>query len=263
MTVTISTSLVATGEPASVQLVIDGVASGSAYTVVGVLGDSTWPVPGGVGVGTGGQIVLLDNRTALGTAFRYRVVTDGQVYESGPVTVPSADRYVIQSLDGDTTVRFVWQSNGLPREPPVRSATYDVPGRPRPPSRTAPGGDGGGALRIRTSAAGSTAMRTLLRAGRPVVIRTDGAVRDWPAVELLLLQSGPSVLWEAYDAVTGSLSTDRVWSLSYVLVDDPQPSTVLSAWSWDDFDDAGLTWDQLDALALTWDEFDTYPWGQL
>lgn len=268
MSVTIATSLVAAGTPEPVQLVIDGIPSGASYTVFGVVGASSWSVPGGVGVGTGGQVVLIDNRAALNAPVTYRVITGGQATDSAPVTVPySGGRWVLQSLDGDTVVDFVWQANGLPQERVVRAATYDVPGRARPPMRTAPGGDGGGALRVRTTRAGSAGMSSLLRTGRPVVLRTDGAARDWAAVELLLVTDASSALWDAYDPQTGEMSTDRVWSLSYLLVDDPQPSAVLSAYTWDDFDDAmsTRTWTAFDALfaGSTWDDFDTYPWTQL
>ena len=268
MSVTIETSLVPAGTPEPVQLVIEGIPSGAPYTVTGIVDGSSWPVPGGVGVGTGGQVVLIDNRGALNAPVRYRVITGGRAWDSAAVTVPyEGGRWVLQSLDGDAALDFVWQANGLPQERVVRAAAFEVPGRARPPMRTAPGGDGGGSLRVRTTRAGSAEMASMLRKGRPVVLRTDGAARDWPAVELLLITDASSALWEAYDPATGGMSTDRVWSLSYILVDDPQPSAVLSAFTWEDFDDAmsTRTWAQFDTLfaGSTWDDLDTYPWTQL
>ena len=260
MTVTITTTPVPSAVPMPVQLVVAGIGSGEPYTVVGVAGTTTWPVPGGVGVGTGEQVALIDNRAPLNLPFVYRVVAGGQVYESAPLSVASQAPLLLTSLDGDITVEFEWDDDRAPRELAVRSATWDVPGRSRPPSRFAPGGDGAGSMRVRTSPEHSARLTALVQQGKPIVVRTDGTVRDLPAVELITITRASSELFDGHYADGWS---HRLWSLSFVYVDDPQPSTVLSAWSWDDFDDAGLTWDQLDALALTWDEFDTYPWGQL
>ncbi|MFD6163704.1 hypothetical protein ACFWFR_00830 [Oerskovia sp. NPDC060287] len=265
MAVTITASLVPAGSPEPVQIVLAGVPAGTAYTVTGATGGgSSWPVPGGVGMSSGEQVVRVDNRSALNALVTYQAVVAGVTYVSAPVTVSHTARYVLQSLDGQTSVDFVWDDNGMPRDLVSNAVTFDVPGRARPPVRYAPGGDGGGSLRIRTTRQNTTAMRDLLRAGRPLVLRTDGAIRDLDAVDLIQVVGKPSnVLWTG----DGGLSTQRVWSLEYVLVDDPEPSAALSAWTWDDFDAAmeTRTWAQHDALfaASTWDQWDTYPWGQL
>lgn len=255
------------GSPAPVRIVVDGVPPGAEYAVMGSTGGgSSWAVPGGAGVGDGGQIVLVDNRAALNTPVTYSVVVGGVTYTADPVTVAHDGRAVLQSLDGLTSVDFVWLSNSLPREPQINTATFNVPGRRRPPVRYAPGGDGGGELLIRADRSNSEAIRELLYSGRPILVRTDGTMRDWPAVELITLVAAPSSLWEAVEA--GQLSTQRVWSLSFLFADDPEPSRVLSAWTWDDFDLAAAasfdTWDEFDALfaGQTWDDFDTTDWGQ-
>lgn len=266
--VSISASLVTTaGSPPPVQIVLGDVPSGAEYVVTGNTGGgSSWSVPGGSGVGDGGQIVLVDNRSALNTPVTYSVVVQGVTYSAPAVTVAHDGRAVLQSLDGLTSVDFVWLSNGLPREPQINAATFNVPGRRRPPVRFARGGDGGGDLLIRADRENGAAIGDLLRSGRPVLVRTDGTMRDWPAVELVLLVSAPSRLWEAVEA--GQLSTQRVWSLSFLFVDDPEPSRALSAWTWDDFDEAAdasfSTWDAFDALftGATWNDFDTTEWGQ-
>lgn len=266
--VEISASLVeSAGSPPPVQVVIDGVLPGYEYVVTGSTGGgSSWPVPGGKGVGTGGQIVLVDNRSALNTPVTYSVVVQGVTYSADPVTVVHDGQAVLQSLDGGTAVDFVWLSNSLPREPQINAVTFNVPGRRRPPVRYAPGGDGGGELLIRADRANNAAIGALLQSGRPILVRTDGTMRDWLAVELILLVGAPSRLWEAVEG--GELSTQRVWNLSFLYVDDPEPSRVLSAWTWDDFDQAAETsfdtWDEFDALfaGSTWDDFDTTDWGQ-
>lgn len=258
-------SLVPAGSPQPVQIVLTGVPAGTAYSLTGTTGDgSSWPVPGGVGVSTGEQVVLVDNRSALNTQVTYQAVVAGVTYVSAPVTVSHSRRFVLQSLDGQIVVDFVWDDNGMPRDLVSNAVAFDVPGRRRPPIRYAPGGDGGGSLRIRTDRQDTERMKELLRKGRPLVLRTDGAIRDLDAVDLIQIVGKPSnVLW----AGDGGVSTQRVWSLEYVLVDDPEPSAVLSAWTWDDFDAAmaSRTWAQHDALfaSSTWDQWDTYPWGQL
>lgn len=263
----IAASLVSSDVPQAVQVVVTGVPTGVEFTVEGTTGDgSSWPVPGGTQTSAGVQVVLTDNRSALNTPVTYRLTAAGVTYTAAPITVTySGGQAVIQSLSGQTTVHFVWRENGLPVEPAVYSRAFEVPGRARPPVRIAPGGDGEGSLSIRTDRANSGRLRDLMRAGSPVVVRTDGAVRDFPAVEIMLLTSGANELWPV--VTSGGMSTDRVWLLGYLLVDDPEPGTPLSAFTWDDFDAAmaARTWDDFDALfaASTWDDFDTCDWDQI
>lgn len=264
MVVSITAALVAAGVPEPVQIVVSGVPAGAGYVVTGrTASGDRWGVPGGVGVSTGSQVVLVDNRGALNTPITYGVVSGGVTLEAPPVTVTFAGRAVIQSLDGQTVVEFVWLDDGLPREPEVRSRTFAVPGRRRPVVVVETGGDGGGELTIRTTQDQTDALAELVAAGRPVVLRTDGAARDLPAVDLIHLTKTPNILWRG----DGGLSTQRVWSLGYVLADDPEPGTAVSAYTWIDFDEvmAARTWNEFDAIfaASTWDGFDTYDWGQL
>lgn len=263
----ITAALVSSDVPQAVQVTVTGVASGVSVLIEGTTDDgSVWSVPGGERVSDGGQILLTDNRSALNTPVVYRLTAAGVTYASAPVTVVyDGGPAVIQSLNGQTTVEFVWRENDLPNEPAVYSRSFDVPGRRRPPVRIAPGGDGAGALSIRTDRQNSERLRELLRAGSPVVIRTDGAVRDFPAVDIVLITGASNELWPV--VTLSGMSTDRVWSLSYLLVDDPEPGTALSAFTWDDHDSAmaSRTWDDWDALfsAMTWDQWDAYDWDQL
>lgn len=261
----ITASLVSSDVPQAVQVVVTGVAAGLEVLVEGTTPDgSSWSVPGGDRVSDGGQIVLTDTRSALNTPVTYRLTVDGAVYSAAPVTVAYGGQAVLQSLDGQTTVEFVWRENGLPQEPELFTATFSVPGRLRPPARFVPAGDGGGSLSIRTSRANSERLRSLVRTGRPLVMRTDGNVRDFPAVELLLPTSVSSELWPVVTAQ--GMSTDRVWSIGYLLVDDPEPGTAITAFTWDDFDQAmaARTWDDFDALFASsdWNDFDTADWDQ-
>lgn len=262
MSVTVTASLVDTGSPApAVELVVDGIPSGAAYAIEGAVSGRSWPVPGGVGVGTGSSLVLLDNRAALNMPVQYRVLSGGAVYESGSVLVPMAADVLVQSLDGSVVAVPVVLTypTTLPEEPAPQFSVFQVPGRARPPVHHAPGGEGGSAIEVVTATAGSVALRSLMRAGAPVVIRFGAQVWDAAPVQIAVLTAAPS-------AAVG-FEDWRRWSLSYLLVDDPQPSAVLSAWTWDDFDEAmtSRTWGEFDALfaGSTWDDLDTYPWGQL
>lgn len=264
MAVAIAASLVASQSPAPVQIVLNGVPAGQAYAVTGSALGTSWTVPGGSGVSLGSQVVLVDNRSAINAPIVYSVTTGGATVSASPLTValPGA-RVVLQSLDGRESVRCVWVPNGLPMEPVPHVHTSDVPGRTRPPARIAPGGDGDLRVVIRTSREDSDALRRILRAGRPVVIRTDGSLLDLPAVELAVVTAAPSAA--SWDVV--GMPADRTWSLSLLLVDDPEPSRVLGVFTWADFDAAmaGRTWADFDAIfaGRTWDAFDTQDWGAL
>lgn len=255
-------------EPRPVQVVLSGVVAGKTYTVTGSTAGSSWPVPGGVGVSDGTQVVLVDNRAALNASVTYSAVVDGVTYSAAPVTVTysGARRYVLQSLDGQTVVTIWLDDNGLPREPLLRSTAFDVPGRRRPPARFQLGGDGGGSIIVRTDATGTERLTELLLTGRPVVLRTDGTVRDLAAVELLLPQIASNRLNAGTAMGPDARRRERTWTISYLLVDDPEPTTPLSAWTWDDFDAAMAdeTWATFDALFTgdTWNDFDTTDWGQ-
>ena len=262
MAVTLAASLVDVDDPRPVQIILTGVPSGAHYTVTGTAGDSSWPVPGGVGVSEGEQVVLVDNRSALNVAVTYTALVEGVTYTAFPVYVTFAGDSVLQSLDGRSVVRFVWEWDGGPRDVVIRAEGYDIPGRARPPGRYAEGGDGGGAFTFMTSPQDSATLHNMARSGRPVVLRTNGMVRDLDAVTLMVLTSASnSLVGEFWGGVAW-----RRWSLSYLLVNDPEPGRVLAAFTWDDFDEAmkGLTWDDFDAMfaGTTWDDFDTTDWGQ-
>lgn len=264
MAVTISASLVSASSPRPVQIVVNGLTAGQEYTVSGTSGDrSSWPVPGGSGTAAGGQLVLVDNRSALNTPVTYAVTVAGATYTATPVIVAFADRYVLQSLDGQTTARIRWNDNGDPRELSMQSTVFEIPGRARPAVRFAAAGDGGGELVVSTSGPETANLRALLQSGRPLVLRTDGILPHTDAVALLLPTGGAQRIAGA----TLAYGDTRRWTIPYLLVDDPEPSAALSAFTWDDFDTAmaSRTWSDFDGLfaSSTWDQFDTYDWDQL
>lgn len=264
--VTITATLVTTaGSPPPVQIVIGDVPNGAEYVVTGNTGaGSSWPVPGGTGVGDGGQVVLVDNRSALNVPVTYSVVVQGVTYSAAPVTVAHDGNCALQSLDSQTIVPVKLHDNLDPRSLEVRAAAFSVPGRLRPPIRYATGGYGGGELQVTTTNEATAALRSLVLSGRPVLIRTDGSTPLENAVELIL----PTRADYAVGAVAEVYGDSRRWSIPFLFVDDPEPSRALSAWTWDDFDEAAdvsfPTWDDFDDLfaGSTWNDFDTTEWGQ-
>lgn len=258
---TVWVELVGSVLPRLVQITVPAVPAGVAYLIEGVVDGYTWVVRGGAGVGDGDTILLADNRSPLNLPFHYRVTMGATVWLSEEVTVPHPEKYVVQSLDGRSSVVATWMDNGLPRELDLRSLAFPVANRARPVIRTELAGAGSGALEFDTRDGDTADLLALLSTGRPLVIRTDGDVRDFPPVEILQPMKVSSIL-------TGSLiqSGDvRRWNIGYTLVDDPEPNTPAVRSTWNDFDDvhAGLTWNDFDAqwAGLTWDDFDRYDWA--
>lgn len=257
----VQVELVGAGEPKAVQISAPGMAPGAPYRVEGVAGSFTWRVRGGTGVTDGSVLVLADNRSPLNVAFFYRVYEGDVMWRSEDITVPHDGKYVLQSLNGRTSVVANWQDDGLPREPELRSQSFMVAGRVRPVVRLDVAGAGGGSLVFDTTGDETPALADLLGDGRPFVIRTDMTVRDFPPVEILLPVRVSSQL-------TGARIQDgdtRRWNIQYLFVDDPEMNTPLSTSNWNDFDAvyAALTWDDFDAqwAGLTWDDFDRFDWA--
>lgn len=256
--VTVSVNLVGSTAPRPVQVVLDGLSAGQTVVVSGTAGGHSWAVPGGAFEATGEQVVLVDTRAAINTPVVYTVVVDGVTITSPQVVVDYPSNFLIQSLDGRTVVACKHLAGGLVREPVVRSAVFDVPGRARPPVRFAAGGDGSSSVSVLTDPQHTVALRELVRTGRPLVIRSSGYVPDVSPTEIVLVTAAPHRL-------TGA--GDRVWDMAFLFVDDPEPGTPVSAFTWSDFDAAwdGQTWADFDAFfdGLTWDAFDRMDWTEL
>lgn len=256
----VSGVLVGGGTPQNVQITIDDIPAGEAFLIEGVAGDYVWQVRAGAGVSDGSAIVRGDNRSPINVPYFYRVTWGDTVWLSQDVTVSYPTKYAFQSLSGRSTAFVKWMDNGLPMAPEVRYSAFAVPGRRRPVIRTDGATAGGGQLVLDTGGTQTAALLSLLSTGRPLVVRTDGDVRDFPTVEILLVTNVESELTGA-----GIQDEDtRRWSLSYLLVDDPEPNTPLALSTWNDFDDvyAGLTWADFDEqwAGSTWSVFDRFDW---
>lgn len=265
MAAALTATLLGGDAPRRVQLVLAGTTAGQRYVVTGSAAGTTWQVPGGGGVSTGAQVLLVDTRCPLNVAVTYTATVAGSTLSASPVTVSYGARALIQSLDGLTVIPVAVGDNADPRELDQRAITFSVPGRRRPPVRIAVGGDGGGTLMLDTVGQATRSLEDLILTGAPMVLRTDGTVLPYrDAVEILLPQSASHQIWGA----SQQLGDKRRWSLPYILLDDPEPDTVLGGFTWNDVDEAigsTRTWDDLDTVltGLTWDQVDAYDWSQL
>lgn len=262
MAAAVSASLVGTTYPRAVQVVVSGLTSGQVYEIRGTWNGHVWPVRAGKGTSDGSQVVRSDLAAPINTPVVYEVLVDGAVAaSSAPITVDYAGRYVLTSLDGKATSALRLLENGLPREVQVRTSAFSIPGRSRPVVMyDIPGGQSGEWV-AQTAGAGTDDLRALVDTGAPLLIRTDGTVRDLDPAEFVHLTSA------SHAATWASLAggTARNWSLGYLVIDDPQPATLIPTSTWADFDRAytGLTWAAFDAewTGSTWDQFDLEDWS--
>jgi hypothetical protein len=265
MAVAVTVTLVGADAPQSVQIAVTGLSGGEVVSVTAQAGTFTWAVRGGDVTAVTSQVVFVDAATPINTAITYTADVDGTPYEAAPVTVDYDGDAVLTSLDGRTAIGITLQANQLPRTVGVRSVGFDVPGRPDPVVRWDVATAETGELLVRTTVTGTSDLRAHLRGTGPVLmLRTDGDARDLDPVEILRLTAVASAL---VDEVTGStMSTDRAWSLSYQVITDPAPATLLPTATWDDFDAAwaGVNGDDFDTemAALDGNDFDLIDWTQ-
>lgn len=236
----ITATLVTMNQPRAVQIVVSGLTAGASYVVQGSTADGTlWPVPGGVGISSGANVNLVDNRAALNVPVIYRVTSGAVTEVATAVVVPYVSAYglsriqLLQSLDGRTVVEVeASPEDSDARNLDLKGSVVDVPGRTRPLGRYVRGGDGGGSISGFTVGSDTTKLHSLLVRGRPLVVRTTSFLPGIPAVDLIKPMYASHVL-------RGIKSVDydkRFWSIPFILVDDPEPGAVISVWTWDDFD---------------------------
>ena len=262
MSLAVAAVLAGGGYPRAVQVAITGLTVGAPFLVTGALADgTTWTVRGGNGqTVTATTAILADVSTPINVPVTYTAAQTGLTpATSAPITVPYSGRYVLQSLDGRTAIPVTMLADASSRSTFVRTVSFAVPGRTTPVIRWDVSGGESGSFDVMLPRSSSDALRTLLTTGAPAVaFRSDGTVYDWPASFLCVITSAASrMLSQGY--------TDRIWTLGYTVIADPEPSTVLAASDWDDFDAtyAAQTWDQFDAYwsTLTWDDFDATDWS--
>lgn len=235
MAVLLTATLLAASEPRPVQVALTGTTAGQEYEVVGTSADGgRWQVPGGVGVSQGSQVLLIDSRSALNTPIVYSAIVDGVTYVAAPVTVAHDGVAVIQTIDGLTVVDVEIASTTEPRSASVRSEAFEIAGRPDPATRLETPGSYSYSWEVETNGTRSLTMRAILESGMPIVRRLVPGMRDLSPVVIGFVTS-----WKD-ELITEGGDTWRRWSLGVRELTDPQPSTALIAFVWDDFDESML-----------------------
>ena len=232
MAIVLTATLLSAADPRPVQLALNGTTAGQAYEIVGTTADGgVWPVPGGRGVSAGAQVIVIDNRSALNTQITYSAVIDGATYTAVPVSV-AGPIAVLQTIDGQMIVPIEIASVTEPRSGDTRSVLYEIAGRPDPAARLDVPGSDTYSWELETEDADSATMRKILATGLPVVRRLSPGMRDLDTVVLGIVTSKKDEL------ITEGGDTWRRWSFTVREIRDPQPSTALVAFNWDDFDEA-------------------------
>lgn len=229
---TLTATLLTGADPRRVQITLSGTAAGQSYEVRGTTADgSWWAVPGGRGISAGTQVLLVDNRSALNAVVTYQAVVDGSTIAASPVTIagPTA---VLQTIDGLTVVEVEIKSRTEPRKANPRSALFEIAGREDPAARLDTPGSFSRTWTLETEGVDSATMEAILRSGAPVVRRTITGLRDLSPVVIGIVTS-----W-ADELSSDGFDTWRTWTLEVREISDPQPSTPLVAFIWDDFDTA-------------------------
>lgn len=233
MTVTLTATLLTASNPRPVQVVLAGTTAGQVYAVKGTTADgASWTVSGGVGVSAGSSVVLTDNRAALNAPITYQAVVDGVTYTAATVTVTSTSLAVLQTLDGQTIVPVLIATPTEKRKHDTRSTLFQIAGRSDPAARLDVPGSAQYAWQFDTSSTDTVTMLAILASGSPVVRRLTPGMRDLKTSVIGIVTS-----WDD-ELVTNGVDTLRRWTLAVQEISDPQPSAVLAAYDWDDFDTA-------------------------
>ena len=255
----ITVSLVGGQSPPLVQIVVSQAPNGEAWTLTGSSDDFTWQVPGGAGVGAGGQVSLADNRAPGNRPVIYTFKSPSKTEVSAPITVPIDGDFALSTLDGGLSLTVGLQAGSLDVKTAVQQELFVVPGRPRPVVRYAATSDVTGTLSLLVPISATGLLRKIFAPGAPVLWRFGADSFDLPPVAVFAFGNTAS---SAYPTVGL-----RFWEVPYVLVDDPFLDQVLGAFSWELFDGkwAGKTWAQFDAFmqGRTWNQFDTFDWSTL
>lgn len=252
------------GNPGKVLVTLPGadLTSGKAWTLTGATSDSEWDVAGGAGTGDGAtQVVLVDAACPLNILTTYTLTVDGSVASTGTVTRTYSGWDAIMPLDASAACDFFRRvEGGDRREYEPRFWAVAVPGSARPPVRLAPvAGDGGGSLMAETDSTNTALLRSMIAANSPLYVFHNPTVCDTtgctiPLVDLVIITRASS------DVLHGLIPHSREWSLSYLLIDNPDPDYRVSLSTWGEAAAAVATWGEAAALAATWGAAELVDW---
>lgn len=225
MPITVSAVIVGATTPRMVQVEVNGLTIGDEVTIVGSTGPWSWYVRGGSpAVASSSQLIRIDNAAAINAPVVYTVRVNGADYVTAPVTLAYGADYVLTSLDGETVVDFTWLDNGLPEEIAIDQHFTTVPGRRNAVVRFDAAGGESGTLATHTTFAQTQVLKGELAKGAPMLLRTNGSVRDVPAVRVVSVAAASSSLFEG----DGGVSNKRDWQLSWVETEDPYATVAVA-----------------------------------
>lgn len=254
----ITATLIGGSRPPDVQIVVSAAPSGTPWTLTGSAAGMTWTVPGGEGVGDGGQVVRVDNRTPGNVPIVYTFTSGSSVETSAPVVVAIGRDGVLQRLDGTASVTVELQKPSLDTQLEVNVSKFTIPGRALPVFRHTLTGSGGGSFVLRVY--DPEDFQAVISPGGPVVFRAAGEPFDLPRV--MVIQ--PLSLNSKAEHINGF----REWQMPFLFAPDPYLDLVLGGFSWDEFDAAwaAKAWTAgLDTrmAGISWNAFDTFDWSLL
>lgn len=224
MPVTVAATLVGASSPRQVQVEVLGLTVADQVTVTGTVGSHTWTVRGGAAISAASsQVILRDAIPPVNAALTYKAVVNGTTYvAASAVTVTHTSDYVLSSLDGFTVIDLSWIDNGDELSMEANQHLSFINGRRTPVVRySAGGGESGTWEFLTTSAVNTEALRAMVAAGAPVVLRTSGQIRDLPAIRIAAIRGATRRLASLVGEV-------REWSAPWIEVADPLASTASS-----------------------------------
>lgn len=265
MAIEVSAVLAGVTIPQTVQIEVTGLEVGDGVTIEGELGSDTWVVRGAEDVSAlGAQVLRRDNLTPVNTEFTYTATVNGVQYTSNPITVPYSHDYVLTTLDGKEVVDLLWVNNGDPIDINVDQHFSQVPGRSTAVVRYAPAGGESGQWQFLTeSAASSRALHKMIASSAPLILRSTGLIRDFPAVRIVALS-------QASRTLVGAKGENRLWDTAWREVSDPFATVPVTAWTLEDFSTVwnalGGSFDDLNAFIVslggTFDDINRFPWDE-
>lgn len=257
----LTATLIDSGSLPVAQVVVDVTPQDVAWTLEGSIGDYTWQVPGGAGIGDGQQLSLVDNRAPGNRTIVYRFTAGATVQTTTLVGgVPFPGDCIIQTLNGSTAVGVTPLWEFLHGEYESRQASFTVPNRRRPVVRYDVTSDLSGVLPFMAEMSQTPQIEAMLASGQPLMWRLGRHVFDLPQTAAFTYSSLSS---RAYP-----LDRKRSWSMRFAVIDDPYLDERLGAFSWNEGYDAewlSALWSEHDTrmTGMTWDQFDTFDWSTL